>query len=49
MNYRKPQAVSAADGAAAAVVGVGRADRQPRWTVVDTEVIAQEQNFGDMS
>ena len=23
-------------------------DRQPRWTVVDTEVIAQEQNFGDM-
>jgi 3-oxoacyl-[acyl-carrier-protein] synthase-3 len=48
MNYRTPQAVSAADGAAAAVVGVARADRQPRWTVVDTEVIAQEQNFGDM-
>ncbi len=48
MNYRTPQAVSAADGAAAAVVGMGRPDRQPRWTVVDTEVIAQEQNFGDM-
>jgi 3-oxoacyl-[acyl-carrier-protein] synthase III len=48
MNYRTPQSISAADGAAAAVVGVARRDRQPRWSVVDAEVIAQEQNFGDM-
>jgi 3-oxoacyl-[acyl-carrier-protein] synthase III len=48
MDYRKAQSVSAADGAAAAVVGLSRAHHQPRWTVVDTEVIAQEQNFGDM-
>jgi 3-oxoacyl-[acyl-carrier-protein] synthase-3 len=57
--YRTPQAVSAADGAAAAavsaadgaaaaVVGVAPPGRQPRWRLVDTEVIAQEQNFGDM-
>jgi 3-oxoacyl-[acyl-carrier-protein] synthase-3 len=48
MDYRKPQAVSAADGAAAAVVGVAPPGRQPRWRLVDAEVIAQEQNFGDM-
>jgi 3-oxoacyl-[acyl-carrier-protein] synthase III len=40
--------VSAADGAAAAVVGVAPPGRQPRWRLVDTEVIAQEQNFGEM-
>jgi len=48
MDYRTPQAVSAADGAAAVVVGVAPPGRQPRWRLVDTEVIAQEQNFGDM-
>jgi 3-oxoacyl-[acyl-carrier-protein] synthase III len=48
MDYHTPQAVSAADGAAAAVLGVAPTGRQPRWRLVDTEVIAQEQNFGDM-
>jgi 3-oxoacyl-[acyl-carrier-protein] synthase-3 len=48
MDYRTPQAVSAADGAAAAVVGIAPHGRQPRWRLVDAEVIAQEQNFGDM-
>jgi 3-oxoacyl-[acyl-carrier-protein] synthase III len=48
MDYHTPQSVSAADGAAAAVVGVAAPGRQPRWRLVDTEVIAQEQNFGDM-
>lgn len=48
MDYRTPQAVSAADGAAAAVVGLAAPGRLPIWRLVDTEVIAQEQNFGDM-
>lgn len=48
MDYHTPQSVSAADGAAAAVVGVAAPGKQPRWRLVDTEVIAQEQNFGDM-
>ncbi|MGX9428816.1 MULTISPECIES: hypothetical protein [Bradyrhizobium] len=48
MDYHTPQSVSAADGAAAAVVGVAAPGQQPRWRLVDTEVIAQEQNFGDM-
>lgn len=48
MDYRTPQAVSAADGAAAAVVGMAAPGRLPIWRLIDTEVIAQEQNFGDM-
>lgn len=48
VDYHTPQSVSAADGAAAAVVGSAAPGRQPRWHLVDTEVIAQEQNFGDM-
>jgi 3-oxoacyl-[acyl-carrier-protein] synthase III len=48
MDYHTPWSVSAADGAAAAVVGVAAPGRQPRWRLIDTEVIAQEQNFGDM-
>jgi 3-oxoacyl-[acyl-carrier-protein] synthase III len=48
MDYRTPQAISAADGAAAAVVGTAPPGKQPRWRLVDAEVIAREQNFGDM-
>ena len=48
MDYRSPQSVSAADGAAAVVVGAAARDHQPRWRLVDAEVIAREQNFGDM-
>jgi len=48
VDYRTPQSVSAADGAAAAVVGMAASGRRPIWRLVDTEVIAQEQNFGDM-
>lgn len=48
MDYHTPQSVSAADGAAAAVVGVATQGKKLRWRLVDTEVIAQEQNFGDM-
>jgi len=48
MDYHTPQSVSAADGAAAAVVGVAAEGKKLRWRLVDSEVIAQEQNFGDM-
>jgi 3-oxoacyl-[acyl-carrier-protein] synthase III len=48
MDYHTPWSASAADGAAAAVVGIAASGKQPHWRLVDTEVIAQEQNFGDM-
>jgi 3-oxoacyl-[acyl-carrier-protein] synthase-3 len=44
VSYTTAQAISAADGAAAAVVGAA----QPRWTVVDSDVIAREMKFGEM-
>lgn len=49
VDYRTPQSVSAADGAGAAVIGLATGSRRPRWTIVDQEVIAQEQNFGQMT
>jgi 3-oxoacyl-[acyl-carrier-protein] synthase III len=48
MDYHTPWSVSAADGAAAAVVGVAASGQQPHWRLVDTEVISREENFGDM-
>jgi 3-oxoacyl-[acyl-carrier-protein] synthase III len=48
VDYHTPQSVSAADGAAAAVVGAAAAGKRPRFRLVDTEVIAVEKNFGDM-
>jgi len=48
VDYHTPQAVTAADGAAAAVVARTLPHRPPRWQLVDVEVFAQEANFGDM-
>lgn len=48
VDYRTPQSVSAGDGAGAAVVGLATGTAQPRWTIVDQEIIAQEKNFGQM-
>ncbi len=49
VSYTTSQAISAADGAAAAVVGRERLGRTALWTLIDSEVIAQEQNFGQMA
>jgi len=48
MDYRSPQSISAADGAAAVVVGLAGKRQQPRWRYVDAEVVAEQQNFGEM-
>jgi 3-oxoacyl-[acyl-carrier-protein] synthase III len=48
VDYRTPQSVSAGDGAGAVVVGLATGNQSPRWTIVDQEVIAREQNFGQM-
>lgn len=48
VNYRTPQAVSAGDGAGAAVVGAARDSQLPRWTIVDQAVVSREDNFGQM-
>ena len=48
MDYHTPQAVSVGDGAAAAVIGFALPGTIPQWTLIDSEVIAQEVNFGQM-
>lgn len=48
VDYRTPQAISAADGAGAVVVGRAADASSPRWTIVDQEVVAREANFGQM-
>ncbi len=45
VNYQTPQAISAADGAAAAVVGVAH----DGWRILDQEIFTASQNYGTMT
>jgi 3-oxoacyl-[acyl-carrier-protein] synthase-3 len=48
VDYHTPEAVSAADGAGAAVLGLAGADDASRWEIVDYQTVTQSGYFGTM-
>lgn len=48
VNYHTPQAISAADGAGAAVLGLDGGDEKAQWQIVDHHTITQSRYFGSM-